>query len=46
MEKINWTDSVRNEEELHRIKEDGIILHKINRRKLTGLVTTCIDTVF
>jgi hypothetical protein len=32
-EKITWTDRVRNEEVLHRIKEDRNILHTINRRK-------------
>jgi hypothetical protein len=33
MEKISWTDSVRNEEVLHRVKEDRNILHTIKRRK-------------
>jgi hypothetical protein len=33
MEKINWTDCVRNEEILHRVKEERNILHKIKRRK-------------
>jgi hypothetical protein len=32
MEKIIWTDRVRNEEILHRVKERNI-LHKIKRRK-------------
>jgi hypothetical protein len=32
MEKISWTDGVRNEV-VHRIKEDRYILHKIKRRK-------------
>jgi hypothetical protein len=32
MEKIIWTDGVRNEELLHRVKEDINILHRINRR--------------
>jgi hypothetical protein len=30
---ISWTDRVRNEEVLHRVKEERIILHTIKRRK-------------
>jgi hypothetical protein len=33
MEKVSWTDRVRNEEVLHRVKEERIILHAIKRRK-------------
>jgi hypothetical protein len=33
MEKISWTDHVRNEEVLHRVKEERNILHKMKRRK-------------
>jgi hypothetical protein len=33
MEKINWTDHVRNEEVLLRVKEQRNILHKISKRK-------------
>jgi hypothetical protein len=33
MEKIGWTDRVRNEEVLHTVKEETNILHAINRRK-------------
>jgi hypothetical protein len=33
MEKFSWTDRVRNEEILHRVKEERNILHKIKRRK-------------
>jgi len=33
MEKISWTDRVRNEEVLHRAKEEGYIVHTVNRRK-------------
>ena len=33
MEKISWTDRVRNEEVLHRVKENRNILHTIKRRK-------------
>jgi hypothetical protein len=32
-EKISWTDRVRNEEVLHRAKEERNILHTIKRRK-------------
>src|SRR5215510_8259351 len=33
MEKISWTDRVRNEEVLRRVNEDRNILHTIKRRK-------------
>jgi hypothetical protein len=33
MEKITWTDRVRNEEVLHRVKEERNILHTTQRRK-------------
>jgi hypothetical protein len=33
MEKISWTDRVRNEEVLHRVKEERNVLHTIKRRK-------------
>jgi hypothetical protein len=33
MEKISWTDRVRNEEVLHRLKEEKNTLHTIKRRK-------------
>jgi hypothetical protein len=33
MEKFSWTDRVRNEEVLHRVKEERNILHTIRRRK-------------
>jgi hypothetical protein len=33
MEKISWTDRVRNEEVLHRVKDERNILHTIKRRK-------------
>jgi hypothetical protein len=33
LEKISWTDRVRNEEVLHRVKEDRNILRTIKRRK-------------
>jgi hypothetical protein len=33
MEKISWTDQVRNEEVLHRVTEERNIIHTIKRRK-------------
>jgi len=33
MEKISWTDHVRNEEVLLRVKEQRDILHEISKRK-------------
>jgi len=33
MEKISWTDHVRNEEALHRVNEQRNILHEIRKRK-------------
>jgi len=32
MEMISWTDRVRNEEVLHRFKQDGNILHTIKKK--------------
>jgi hypothetical protein len=37
MEKISWTDRVRNEEVLHRVKEDRNIVRTIKRRKANGI---------
>ena len=33
LEKISWTDRVKNEEVLHRVKEDRNIVHTINNRE-------------
>jgi hypothetical protein len=33
MEKIVWTDRVRNEEVLHRLKEERNIVHTIKKKK-------------
>jgi hypothetical protein len=33
MEKTSWTDRVRNEEVLHRVKGERNILHTVRRRK-------------
>jgi hypothetical protein len=45
MEKISWTDRVRYEEVLHRVKERNIV-HTIKEGRLTGLVTSCVETAF
>jgi hypothetical protein len=34
---ISWTDRVRNEEVLHRVKEERNILHTIKRRKVNWI---------
>ena len=44
MEKISWTDHVRKEEMLLRLKEQRNILHEIRKRKVTGLVTSYVET--
>jgi hypothetical protein len=33
VDKISWTDRVRNEEVLHRVKEVRNIIHTVKRRK-------------
>jgi hypothetical protein len=33
MEKISWTDRVRNKDVLHRVKEGRNVLHTTKRRK-------------
>jgi hypothetical protein len=42
MEKISWTDHVRNEEVLFRIKEQRNILHEISKRKANILHRNCL----
>ena len=37
MEKMSRTDRVESEQILHRIKDEGIILHKIKRSKATWI---------
>jgi len=37
MEKISWTDYVRNEEALLRVKEQRNILHEISKRKASWI---------
>ena len=46
MEKISWDDHVRNEEVLHRIKEERFAVHTIKRRKFNWIVTSFVETVF
>jgi len=47
MEKISWTDHVRNEEVLFKVKEQrGISYIKYVNGRRTGLVTFCVETVF
>jgi hypothetical protein len=49
MEKISWTDHVRNEEVLLRVKEKRNILisyMKYVNGRLTGFVTFCVETAF
>ena len=40
MEKISWTDHVRNEEVLLRVNEQRNTLHEIRKRKVTSYVET------
>jgi len=37
MDKVSWTDRVRNEEVLYRAREENDILHAIKRRKATWI---------
>jgi len=46
MEKISWTDHMRNEEVLLRVNEQRNILHEIRNGRLTGLVTSYVETAF
>jgi len=46
MEKISWTDHVRNEKVLLRVKEQRNIIHEIVNGRLTRLVTFCVETAF
>jgi hypothetical protein len=39
LERISMTDRVRNEEVLHRVKEERNILHTIKEGRLNGFVT-------
>ena len=46
MEKISWTDRVRNEEELLRVKEQRNILHEISKRKVNWIGHILVETAF
>jgi ribosomal protein S26 len=46
VKKISWTDHVRNEEVLLRVKEQRNILHEISKRKANCMVTFCVETAF
>ena len=49
MEKISWTDRVRNEEVLHTVNEKRRILHTLkgkNEGRLPELVISCVGTAF
>ena len=46
MEKICWTDHVRNEEVLLSVNEQRNIIHEIKNGRLTGLVTSYLETAF
>ena len=43
MEKIRWTDHVRNEE-LDRVKGQRNILHEISKRKANWIGHFCVET--
>jgi hypothetical protein len=46
MEKINWTDQVRNEEVLQRTRgQEYFACRKNKDRRLSGLVTSRVGTV-
>ena len=46
MEKISWTDRVRNEEVSLESRSRGIFYMKYVNGRLTGLVTFCVETAF
>ena len=46
MEKISWTDHVRNEEVLLRVNDLRNILHEIENGRLIVLVTSYVETAF
>jgi hypothetical protein len=43
---ISWTDHVRNEQVLLRVKDRGISYMKYVNGRRTGLVTFCVETAF
>jgi hypothetical protein len=46
MEKISWTDHVRNEDSLLRVEEQRNILHEIRKRKANWIGHFCVETAF
>ena len=46
MEKISWTDHVRNGDVLLRVNEQKNILHEIRNGTLIGLVKSYVETAF
>ena len=44
MEKISWTDRVKNEEVLHRVKQERNVPCTIKEGRLTGLVMYCVGS--
>ena len=46
MEKISWTDYVKNEEVLLRVKEQRNILHEIRKRKANWIGHIRVETAF
>jgi hypothetical protein len=43
MEKISWTNHVRNAEVSHTFKEERNIVHRVNRRKFNWIGQSCIS---
>jgi len=46
MEKISWTDHVRNEDVLLRVKEQRNILHEIRKLKANWIGQIYVETAF
>jgi len=46
MEKISWTDHVRNEEVLLTVKEQRNVVLEISKWKANWMVTFCVETFF
>jgi hypothetical protein len=46
MEKISWSDRMRNEEVWHTVKKERNFLRAINEGRLIVLVKSCVGTVF
>jgi hypothetical protein len=46
MEKISWTDHVRNEDALLRVKKQRNLLHEIRKGKANWKVTFYVESAF